>query len=50
MRYTKELFEVAPKFFRSMLKTLLTLSFEDIPPYEEMINLLSKEIKKLMLL
>jgi hypothetical protein len=43
----KELFEVTPKFFRGILKKLLTLGFEDEPPYESIITLLDKEIKKL---
>ena len=36
-----------PKSIRSVLKQVLTLGFEDEPPYDEIIRKLNKELQKL---
>lgn len=33
IEYTKELFDIVPKSLRSIIKTVLTLNFEEDPPY-----------------
>jgi hypothetical protein len=46
IEYTKELFEIIPKSLRTLLREILTLGFEDEPPYQKIIDKLQKEINK----
>ena len=38
LEYTKALFDMVPKSLRSMIKKVLTLTFEEEPPYEMIIE------------
>lgn len=46
IEYTKALFDMVPKSLRGLIKKILTLSFEEEPPYEKIIEKLKKELKK----
>ena len=46
IKYTKEVFKLAPKSLREILKRVLTLQFDEEPPYDEIIEKLKFEIQK----
>lgn len=46
MRYTKEVFRIVPKSLRHILKKILTLQFDEEPPYDQLTEQLQKEIQK----
>jgi hypothetical protein len=47
LEYTKELFKIVPKPLKNMVKSILTLEFEEEPPYSYIIEKLKAQIKKL---
>ena len=47
IEYTKQLFDIVPKSLRSIIKTVLTLTFEEDPPYDKIYDKLNKEISNL---
>jgi hypothetical protein len=46
IKYTKEVFRITEKPLRDMLKKVLTLQFDEEPPYDWIIEKLTNEIKK----
>ena len=47
IEYTKALFDIVPKSLRTIIKNVLTLTFDEEPPYDKIIDKLNKEIKNL---
>jgi hypothetical protein len=46
LKYTKEVFRLIPRDLRDMFKRVFTLTFEEEPPYEYIINSIREEIEK----
>jgi hypothetical protein len=46
LKYTKETFKMVPKSLRDMLKKVLTLQYDERPPYDWIKDLLQEEIQK----
>ena len=46
LQYTKSLFRMAPRSLRFMIKKIVTLKFEEEPPYDFIIDILNAEIVK----
>jgi hypothetical protein len=44
LQYTKEVFKLIPRSLREMLKNILTLQFEEEPPYDTIIENITGEI------
>ena len=45
IKYTKDIFKLVPKNLRNIFKRVFTLQFEEEPPYDVIINQISKEIR-----
>ena len=45
LKYTEMFFKITPKPLREMVKNVLTLKFDGVPQYDEIIETLKKEIK-----
>lgn len=44
IQYTKEVFSIIPKNLREMFKRVFTMTFEEDPPYDLIVNSLKREI------
>ena len=44
--YMTELIDMAPKTMHKMIKRLITLEFEEEPPYDELINLILSHLSQ----
>jgi DNA topoisomerase VI subunit B len=47
LEYTKELFNIVPKPLKNMVKSILTLEFEEEPPYDYIIEKIKEQILNL---
>lgn len=46
LKYTKEFFKMAPRSLREMLKKILTLQFDEVPPYDWIKEKIVEEMQK----
>ena len=46
IKYTKDVFKLIPKDLREISKRIFTLTFEEEPPYDQIINAIKSEMKK----